>query len=255
MPTSSASVAEVDDAVGVEMGVAVERHDDVGTGARLDRRVMRGCRSLAVHGLELHLDAERLLGLRHHLACRTSGRLRERNRPTSTNGRSSAGHRPACGRSPGCRPCRPGAVPPASLSTLRRFVFAISCPSQDRPPHLERLVCGSHRRRCGRSGASRLAKNPLGGTGRDACSASVFCVFGDHLRHAAEDRPHGIVRLEVAGSSVNSSLARPTPRSAIAADRHQVDAFGRPAARRRRSRRSASADRPSGTSRRCGWPR
>ena len=60
--------AHVDDAVGVEMGVAVERHDDVGTGARLDAGGDARLQVVAVHGLEIDLDAERLLGLRHHLA-------------------------------------------------------------------------------------------------------------------------------------------------------------------------------------------
>src|ERR1044072_7161031 len=36
----------------------------------------------------------------------------------------------------------PRAVPQASFSTRRRFVFAIGCPSQDLPPHWERLVVG-----------------------------------------------------------------------------------------------------------------
>ena len=59
--------AHVDDAVGIEMGVAVERHDQVGTGARLDGGRDARLQIVAVHRLELHLDAEVLLGRRHQL--------------------------------------------------------------------------------------------------------------------------------------------------------------------------------------------
>src|SRR4030095_15512781 len=56
--------AHVDDAVGVEMGVAVERHDDVGTGARLDAGGDARLQVVAVDGLEVDLHAELFLGLR-----------------------------------------------------------------------------------------------------------------------------------------------------------------------------------------------
>ncbi len=58
-------VAEVDDALGVEMRPVVERHDDVGPGGRLDRRRDARLDVVGVDGLEPDLGAERLLGLGH----------------------------------------------------------------------------------------------------------------------------------------------------------------------------------------------
>ncbi len=71
-------VAEVDHAVGVEIGLVVERHDQVGTAARLDRRRRARLQVVAVHRLEVDLHAEFLLGLRHQfLAKHRVGRRNE----------------------------------------------------------------------------------------------------------------------------------------------------------------------------------
>ena len=66
LPTSSATSRHVDDAGGIEMRVVVERHDQVGTGARLDGGGDARLQVVAVDRLEVDLDAERLLGLRQH---------------------------------------------------------------------------------------------------------------------------------------------------------------------------------------------
>ena len=55
-------VGHVDDALRVDLRVVVEQHDDVGTRARLDRRGDARLQVVAVHGLEIDLDAQRLLG-------------------------------------------------------------------------------------------------------------------------------------------------------------------------------------------------
>ena len=60
-------VGEVDHAVGVDVGVVVERLDQVGAGARLDRRGGARLQVVAVYRLEVDLDAQRFLGLGHQL--------------------------------------------------------------------------------------------------------------------------------------------------------------------------------------------
>ena len=54
-------VADIGEALGIELRPVVERHDDVGAGAGLDRRGDARLDVVGVDGLDLELDAERLL--------------------------------------------------------------------------------------------------------------------------------------------------------------------------------------------------
>src|SRR5258705_922353 len=60
-------VGHVDDALRIDLRVVVEEHDDVGACARLNRRGDTRLQVVAVHGLEIDLDSQRLLGGRQQL--------------------------------------------------------------------------------------------------------------------------------------------------------------------------------------------
>ena len=64
---TACEVGQVDDALRIDLRVVVEEHDDVGTCARLNRRGDTRLQVVAIHGLEIDLDSQRLLGGRQQL--------------------------------------------------------------------------------------------------------------------------------------------------------------------------------------------
>ncbi len=61
-------IADIGDALGIELRPIVDRHQNVGAGLRLDRRGDARLDAVAVDGLDLELDAERLLAFLGNLA-------------------------------------------------------------------------------------------------------------------------------------------------------------------------------------------
>src|SRR6516162_5069806 len=56
-------VADISDAVAIELRPVVDRHDDVGSGARLDRRGNARLDAVALDCFDIELDPERFLAL------------------------------------------------------------------------------------------------------------------------------------------------------------------------------------------------
>ena len=125
-------VADVDDAVGVELRPIADRHQDVGAGFRLDRRSDARLDAVTVDGFDLELDAERLLGFVGDLAAQQLvGNRHEVDEFEPMQGRPlRVSRRPAGGQNARPSPPVPAATAPApeSCNKRRRLMCCISFP-------------------------------------------------------------------------------------------------------------------------------